>query len=285
MREIWAAPAKLNLFLHITGRRADGYHNLQTLFQFIDLQDELAFQVRSDGQLICHTELPGVKPQDNLIWRAAHLLQQTAQTPQGADIWLEKRIPSGGGLGGGSSDAATTLLALNQLWGLHYTQSQLAALGLQLGADVPVFIQGVATWASGVGEQFFPVEQLDTPYYCVLHPNCEISTGAIFQHEQLTRNTKPIKMPRFVELDTLWAHTHNDCEALVCREYPAVQTALEWLKPFAPARLTGTGACVFAPFTTASAAQQALAALPKAWQGWLVQGLNQSPAVSKRKFS
>jgi len=281
MRETWSAPAKLNLLLHITGRRADGYHNLQTLFQFIDLKDELNFILRHDKQIILHTKLPGVRAQDNLIVRAARLLQSSASAKQGADIWVQKCIPSGGGLGGGSSDAATTLLALNQMWALNYSQSQLAELGLQLGADVPVFIHGKATWATGVGEQFFPVEQLDTPWYLVLCPTCEISTGVIFKHEDLTRNTKPIIMPRFIELEQLFANTKNDCQTVVCQSYDEVKQALAWLKNFSIARLTGTGACVFAVFKNYTAAQAVLKQVPDKWQSWLVQGLNVSPVLQK----
>lgn len=281
MRQTWPAPAKLNLFLHITGRRQNGYHDLQTLFQFIDLQDKLSFESNRDGNINLHTKLSGVADADNLIIRAAKLLQDTAACLQGADIWLEKHIPSGGGLGGGSSDAATTLLALNQMWQLHYSPSQLAELGLQLGADVPVFVQGKATWATGVGEQFFPVDQLATPWYLVLRPNCEVSTGIIFQHQGLTRNTKPIIMPRFVELDSLLDTTGNDCEAVVCQAYQEVEQALMWLKQHSIARLTGTGACVFAVFKEYSKAQKALQQVPTHWQSWLLQGLNISPVLQK----
>ncbi len=281
MCEIWSAPAKLNLFLHITGRRADGYHDLQTLFQFIDLQDDLIFETRPDKDIVLHTALPGVAASDNLIVRAAKLLQNAAACQQGVDIWLEKRIPSGGGLGGGSSDAATTLLALNQMWQLHYSPAQLAQLGLQLGADVPVFLHGKATWATGVGEQFFPIEQLATPYYLILRPNCEISTRIIFQHQDLTRDTKAIIMPRFVELDSLLETTQNDCEAVVCQAYQEVKDALVNLKKFSRARLTGTGACVFGVFQQAAAAQAALQQMPKKWQSYLVQGLNISPVLQK----
>ncbi len=280
--QTWPAPAKLNLFLHITGQRLDGYHELQTIFQFIDLQDKLSFQYHSDGDIVCHADLPGVAVQDNLIWRAAQLLKKTANTTQGADIWLKKNIPSGGGLGGGSSDAATTLLALNQLWQLHYSSQQLAELGLSLGADVPIFIHGKAAWAEGVGEQFYPIDQMDTPWYCVLRPACEVSTQTVFQHSQLTRDSKTIKMRRFVELDTLFAHTSNDCQAVVCQEYPVIQQAIDNLSRFSKARLTGTGACIFAAFPTQQAAQQALnQCSERTWQGWIVQSLNTSPVLQK----
>jgi len=268
------APAKLNLFLHITGRRADGYHHLQTVFQFIDLCDRLHFVRRADGELNCLSDAPGLKPEDDLVLRAARRLQAFAHSHWGADIRVEKRIPMGAGLGGGSSDAATTLLALNELWDLRLSPSQLCELGLGLGADVPVFVGGQAAWAEGIGECLTPLADLPTPYYLVVKPACAVSTAAIFSDYQLTRNTQSITM-----VDFLAGNVRNDCEAVVCTHYPEVAQALDCLRQYAPAMLTGTGACVFAAFTEVTAMQQIQAILPATWQSWQVRGLNQSPAL------
>lgn len=271
----WPAPAKLNLFLHITGRRPDGYHNLQTVFQFIDYGDELHFVVRNDGVLREVCPLPGVNAQTSLILRAARLLQQTTGVNLGADITLTKRLPIGGGLGGGSSDAATTLVALNRLWRLNLTPDELARLGLNLGADVPVFVHGQAAWAEGVGERLSPVA-LEEPWYVVITPPCRVSTKEIFACADLTRDTKPITIRDF-----LGGVGGNDCEALVCRRYPEIAEALGWLTTFAPARLTGTGACVFAPCQDEQHARDVMQQLarekPVAWQTFVAKGMNQSP--------
>lgn len=287
----WPAPAKLNLFLHITGRRADGYHELQTVFQFLDYGDELRFAVRDDGVIRALHKLPGVTSDQDLTVRAGRLLQESTGSSLGADIELTKRLPVGGGMGGGSSDAATTLVALNQLWKLGLSVDELAALGLKLGADVPVFIHGRAAWAEGVGERLTPVD-LPEPWYLVIAPPCRVSTGEIFAAPDLTRDTKPITIRDF-----LAGQGGNDCEAPVCRRYPEVAEALQWLGdhtcPFdtlragseqgrrAAVRMTGTGGCVFAAFPDEPAArrvaQQFTEQRPSGGQALVAQGLNLSP--------
>ncbi|MDX5377190.1 MAG: 4-(cytidine 5'-diphospho)-2-C-methyl-D-erythritol kinase [Halomonas sp.] len=268
------APAKLNRMLHITGRRADGYHELQTLFQFLEHGDELCFRLRKDGEIRLTPGLPGVSDGDNLIVRAARLLQAESGCPLGADIHLTKRLPMGGGLGGGSSDAATTLLGLDRLWQLGLTHDRLAALGLRLGADVPVFVRGHAAWAEGVGERLTPVT-LDTPWFLVVHPGIEVATAAVFGAAQLTRNTAPITMARALQGGApSW---HNDCEPTVRSLYPQVAEALDWLGSRAPAMLTGTGACIFARLNTEAAARRLLADLPERYTAFTARGLNLSP--------
>ena len=268
------APAKLNLFLHITSRRADGYHNLQTIFQFIDYNDILYFEERDDGQLSCDSNAKNLPPEQDLVLRAAHLLKQYSGTSKGADIKVEKRIPIGGGLGGGSSDAATTLLALNQLWQLQLPLTTLAQLGLKLGADIPVFVQGHAAWAEGVGEHLTPIT-LEEPWYLVIYPDCQVSTAEIFSAKELTRDMLPITIRDF-----LAGRSQNVCEKVVCDRYPQVRQALEWLNQYGPARLTGTGASLFARFTNQTQAHAVLAELPSAWHGFVAQGKNVSPASS-----
>jgi 4-diphosphocytidyl-2-C-methyl-D-erythritol kinase len=265
------SPAKLNLMLHITGRRADGYHQLQTVFQLLDYGDTLHYQLRSDTQITLSPDIAGVASADNLIVRAARLLQQSTTSPSGVDIHIEKILPMGGGIGGGSSNAATTLLALNQLWNLHLSIDQLAALGLQLGADVPVFIRGHSAWAEGIGEQLQAIEIPET-WYVVLRPECAVSTAEIFSHKQLTRNTSPITIPAFFEQGG-----HNDCEAVVRALYPAVDAAIKWLNHYSPARLTGTGSCVFASLPDQQSALQIINQLPENIQGFAARGVNISP--------
>ncbi|MBF8221173.1 4-(cytidine 5'-diphospho)-2-C-methyl-D-erythritol kinase [Halomonas sp. 328] len=269
------APAKLNRLLHITGRRADGYHELQTLFQFLDHGDTLTFATRDDGTLRLTPALPGVAAEENLILRAARLLRDETGCRQGADIHLEKRLPMGGGLGGGSSDAATTLLGLNALWGLDLSLERLAELGLALGADVPVFVHGQAAWAEGIGERLTPVE-LDTPWFVVIHPGVSVATPAVFGAPRLTRHTPPITMARALqEGPEGW---HNDCEATVRELYPPVAEALDWLGQQAPTRLTGTGACLFAWLTNEADADSILRRLGRHdWQGFKARGCNRSP--------
>ena len=269
----WLAPAKLNLFLHILGRREDGYHDLQTLFQLLDAGDTLRFATAPRGELQLHlsTNSTGqvVPLADNLILKAARLLRDHVGKPQlGAEIQLEKQLPMGGGLGGGSSDAATTLLALNQLWELSLTQQELQSLGLQLGADVPVFIGGRSAWGEGVGENLEPIE-LPPRWYLVITPNCLVSTAQIFDHENLTRNTPAIKMADF-----LAGRSRNDCESVTRNLYPEVDKALNWLSQYGPARMTGTGASVFADFPGEEPARAALSALPDYWRGFVAQGIN-----------
>ncbi len=266
------APAKLNLFLHITGRRADGYHDLQTAFQLLDHGDLLRFAPASGGDIELTTDLPGLAAEDNLVYRAAHALRDRAGANQGARIHLSKRLPAGGGLGGGSSDAATTLLALNRLWNLNWSLDELAALGLELGADVPVFVHGRSAWAEGVGERLTPLT-LPGTWYLVICPDCRVETAGVFGDRQLTRNESPITIRAFLE-----GGGHNSCQPVVEALYPPVREARNWLEQFAPARLTGTGACLFARFASESSARKILARLPGRWEGFVARGVNVSPA-------
>lgn len=268
------APAKLNRMLHITGRREDGYHELQTLFQFLDHGDTLKLRRRKDGRITLTPALPGVDHEANLIVRAARLLQESSGCRLGADIVLTKRLPMGGGLGGGSSDAATALLGLAHLWELPVSLETLAALGLRLGADVPVFIRGRAAWAEGIGERLTSVE-LDTPWFVVVHPGIEVATPAVFGAPQLTRDTPPISMARALqEGPHAW---RNDCQSAVRRLYPAVGEALDWLSGFAPSLLTGTGACVFCRLTHDDEADSILARVGDNWHAFKARGCNISP--------
>jgi len=275
------------LFLHVLGRRDDGYHDLQTVFQFLDLEDRIGLRVRSDGRVCrtsCHAE---VQEDDDLVVRAARLLQQESGTSSGADISVEKRIPMGAGLGGGSSDAATTLLGLNKLWDVRSSVDNLAALGLRLGADVPVFVRGTAAWAEGVGERLQPVE-LETPWYLVIHPGCAVTTAEVFSHPALTRDSTPLKIRDFLVpgggqalcLRTLLATTRNDCQAVVRTLYPEVDDALGWLSRCGDARMTGTGASVFAPFAERVQAEHWLHTLPGGWQGFVARGMNRSAVLA-----
>lgn len=268
------APAKLNLFLHVVGRREDGYHLLQTVFRFVDFSDRLHFVMREDGVVKLHAPIPGVPEDKDLCVRAAKLLQQESGISQGVEIFLEKRIPMGGGLGGGSSDAATTLLALNRLWGLNWNRRRLLKLGLRLGADVPVFIFGKNAFAEGVGEQLSSIP-LPPAWYLILTPPVHVSTAQVFASKELTRNTIPIKIPPFSV-----AHGHNDLEPVVCRTYPEVARHLEWLKRLDSTRMaamTGSGACVFAEFASGPAAQIALTQIPVGMSGFVARGLDRHP--------
>lgn len=265
------APAKLNLFLHITGRRADGYHLLQTLFQFLDYSDQITLTLRDDGQIQRPVGAPSIPENDDLVVKAARLLQQETACKWGVDIGVEKHLPMGGGLGGGSSDAATVLLGLNQLWGCGLDLPALAALGLRLGADVPVFVQGHAAWAEGVGEQLEPVSLPET-WYLVVHPNVHVPTAKLFAHEGLTRNSKPIRMATF-----LAGHTNNVFEPVVREVYPEVNAAFAWLEGYAKARLTGSGACLFAEFEHELKAKHILASLPEQWSGFVARSSCISP--------
>ncbi|MDQ7015474.1 MAG: 4-(cytidine 5'-diphospho)-2-C-methyl-D-erythritol kinase [Gammaproteobacteria bacterium] len=266
----WPAPAKLNLFLHITGVREDGYHQLQTLFQFLDYADSLDFSLRDDGQIVRLTDFPGVAEEDDLVIRAAKLLARQSERSLGVGIALNKILPLGGGLGGGSSDAATTLVALNQLWGLRLTLNQLAELALQLGADVPVFVRGLAAWAEGVGEQLTPVEVAE-PWYLVVVPDCQVSTAEIFSNSQLTRDCSAIRIRAF-----LTGQTINVCQPVVKALYPRVAEALDWLSNHSVARLTGTGGCVFAAFEAREQAERIFSLLPSGWSGFVAKGCNSS---------
>ena len=272
MNEWWPAPAKINLFLHITGRRSDGYHELQTAFQFLDQGDKLKFTVTDDAQISLKADLPDIADQDNLIVRAARFLQATAKITSGAIIQLEKNLPMGGGLGGGSSDAATTLIALNKLWQCGLTEDQLAALGLQLGADVPVFIRGHAAWAEGVGEIFTRIDPPE-PWYLVIFPDCAVSTAEIFSATELTRDCEPITIAGF-----LAGEGSNICESVVKKLYPPVAQALAWLAQYASIpRMTGTGSCVFARFDSAAEAENVLQNVPEHWHAFTAKGCNESP--------
>lgn len=272
---LWPAPAKLNLFLHVTGRRADGYHDLQTLFQLIDLEDEIGITLREDG-VIERTGGPADVPAEaDLAVRAARALQAASGVRQGASLRVVKRIPMGGGLGGGSSDAATVLLALNQLWGCGLSIERLAALGLGLGSDVPVFVHGATAWAAGRGERLEPVE-LPERWYVVVHPRVAVPTARIFQSPELTRNTAPITIRGYLE-----SGGRNDCEPVVRRQFPEVGEALDWLARQAPARLTGTGSCVFASHRSAIDAERHAAGVPDRWRAFVARGLNRSPAHAR----
>ena len=277
----WPSPAKLNLFLYITGQRRDGYHDLQTLFQFLDYGDTLSIEPRSDGKIRLLTPVEGVAESDNLIVRAAKLLQQAATerdslpAGSGADIRIDKRLPMGGGLGGGSSNAATVLVALNHLWGCGLSVEALAALGLTLGADVPVFVHGHAAFAEGVGEELTPVDPPEK-WYLVAHPGVHISTPAIFNDPDLPRNT-----PKRSINTLLNCEFGNDCEVIARKRFREVDAALSWLLEYAPSRLTGTGACVFAEFDSESSARQVLEQAPEWLQGFVARGVNVSPLHKK----
>ena len=267
-------PAKLNLFLHITGRRADGYHSLQTLFQIIDLCDSLSLSPADDGSITLECNDAALTGPDNLVLRAALALRAVTGSSQGASMRLDKRIPMGAGLGGGSSDAASALLGLNQMWGCKLDVDTLAQIGLKLGADVPLFVRGSSAWAEGIGEILTPVD-LPSKTYLVICPDCHVSTQDIFSHQQLTRNTTAIKMAAF-----LAGHTRNDCENVVRSLYPPVDEALLWLNQFAQARMTGTGASIFAAFDSAQQAQQLLDQLPEGMNGFVARGLSSSTELS-----
>ena len=280
------APAKLNLFLHVVGRRADGYHLLQTLFRFIDLNDTLHFRLRNDGEIRRVNVIEAVPEEQDLCVRAARLLQKEAGCGLGVDIELEKRIPMGGGLGGGSSDAATTLLALNRLWGLDLSRERLMQLGLSLGADVPVFVFGENAFAEGVGEQLQPYSLPDA-WYVVLSPPVHVPTAQIFTHPELTRNTISMTMRALPKGQAFRVGQNegvlrlgNDLQAVACKLYPEVATHLEWLAQFAPSLMTGSGACVFAEFATEVEAQAVLQQLPDSMRGFVAKGLQQHPLKS-----
>jgi len=273
----YPAPAKLNLFLHVVGRRSDGYHLLQSVFRLIDLGDALRFAPRTDGRIARAAPLAGVPEERDLCLRAARLLQEASGAGLGVEITLDKRLPMGGGLGGGSSDAATVLLALNRLWRLEWPRERLQALGLELGADVPFFIHGRNAFVEGVGER---LQALNLPpaWYLVVAPPASVPTAEIFAAPDLTRDTKAIKMADF---SAGWGagglFGRNDLEAVVCERYPAVARALAWLRQHAEARMTGSGACVFAPFAAEQDARAVLARMPEGMTGWVAQGLDEHP--------
>jgi 4-diphosphocytidyl-2-C-methyl-D-erythritol kinase len=270
----YPAPAKLNLFLHVVGRRADGYHLLQTAFRLIDLCDWLRFTPRADGEITLAPQIPGVTADDNLVLRAARLLREESGTPAGADIDLEKNIPVGGGLGGGSSDCATTLAVLNRLWGLELPAKRLAALALVLGADVPFFLFGQNAFGEGIGEQLAPLD-LPQAWYVVLIPPVAVSTRLIFAAPELTRNSKTIKISGFSG-----GFGRNDLEPVVCRRHPEVAKHLEWLRRFGDARMSGSGACVFAEFATEREARSVHSKMPADMRGLVVRGLDRQPLAA-----
>ncbi len=277
LASIWPSPAKLNLFLYITGQRPNGYHDLQTLFQFLDVGDTLKIQVNQSGSIHLSPEISGLKLEDNLIYRAAKSLQMATKTKFGAAIELTKILPMGGGLGGGSSNAATTLVALNHLWNTELTTDELAKIGLTLGADVPIFIHGHAAFAEGIGEKFTEAHPAE-PWYLVIVPKVHISTQQIFTHPALKRDTP--KRP----LATLLSQKYeNDCEKIVRDLFVEVDMALSWLLEYAPSKLTGTGACVFAEFENKARAQAILAILPDWLTGFVARGMNTSPLITTLK--
>ncbi|RJX71613.1 4-(cytidine 5'-diphospho)-2-C-methyl-D-erythritol kinase [Vibrio sinensis] len=267
----WPSPAKLNLFLYITGRRDNGYHELQTLFQFLDYGDELTITANLSGNITLTPAIPGVPLEENLIWKAAQALKQYSGCSLGADIELNKILPMGGGIGGGSSNAATVLVALNYLWQLNLTPDELASIGLALGADVPVFTRGFSAFAEGVGEQLTPCAP-DEKWYLVVRPNVSIATVDIFTHPQLTRNTPKRDLTAIIN-----DNYGNDCEKIVRMLYPEVDKQLSWLLQYAPSRLTGTGSCVFAEFSSKEAANKVFESLSDTVSAFVAQGKNVSP--------
>lgn len=267
----YPAPAKLNLFLHVVGRRPDGYHLLQSVFRFIDYCDRLSFEISDSPEIVLLNPLPGVPVESDLCLRAARLLQQESGCRLGAKIGIEKRLPMGGGLGGGSSDAATALIVLNRLWKLDFGREKLQQIGLKLGADVPVFIFGENAFAEGIGEKLAPV-CLDPAWYLVLVPQVQISTAEIFASPELTRNTNPIKISDF----SIRAG-HNDLEPVACNRYPVVAEHLAWLRRYGRAAMTGSGSCVFAEFSSEFDARRALDELPQGMRGFLARGLDRHP--------
>jgi 4-diphosphocytidyl-2-C-methyl-D-erythritol kinase len=272
----WPAPAKLNLFLHVTGLRADGLHELQTAFQFLDYGDLIDFEALPGRQIRLEGGAAGVAPGEDLIVRAVRALVERAGIQKGIKIKVDKRLPLGGGLGGGSSDAATTLVALNALWGLGLEVDELAALGLRLGADVPVFVRGHAAWGEGVGERLTPLEGLGEPWYLVVNPAVSVSTAEIFRDPELTRNAPPIKIPAFLS-----GEGTNHLEQVVVRRYPAVAAVLDWLRRYRPARMTGSGGCVFATCENRAQAESILQQLPAPWTGFVARGCNRSPLLER----
>lgn len=265
------APAKINLFLHVVGRRADGYHLLQSIFRLLDWHDTLDFELREDGVIRrCH-DIPGIAEDADLVIRAARMLQTETACAQGADITLHKHLPMGGGLGGGSSDAATTLIVLNRLWNTGLTREELAALGLRLGADVPFFIGGRDAFVEGIGEQLTPIE-LPVTRYVIVAPPVHVPTAEIFSASDLTRNSETIRIADFA-----FRATRNDLQAVACRLHPEIAAVTEWLERFAPARMTGSGACVFAEVDSAKAASDIIAACPPEWRAWSTRSLARHP--------
>lgn len=269
------SPAKLNLMLHITGRRDDGRHLLQTVFQFIDLNDQMEFDLTPDGSIQRNHSNTPVSEAEDIVIQAAELLQERFRVDRGVQISIDKHIPIGGGLGGGSSNAATTLLALNQMWSLNLGLSELAEIGLDLGADVPVFVMGRAAWASGIGEQLSPIE-LSEPWYLVIHPGVQVSTAKIFAAEELTRDCDAITIRAFLSGSGI-----NVCEKVACNLYPEIQLAIDWLNQYGNARMTGTGACVFAAFDSLEQAEGVVSRAPSKWDSFVVKAMNKNPVLTQ----
>lgn len=267
----WLSPAKINLFLHITAQRSDGYHELQTAFQFLNYCDYLSFEVTNNSDIVLATPIAGVDDADNLIVRAARLLQNKTGKECGAIISLDKNLPMGGGLGGGSSNAATTLVALNSLWDCGLSKATLAELGLVLGADVPVFIHGYAAWAEGVGEELTAITPVE-PWYLVVIPDCHVSTAKVFSSPALTRDCDSMTIAGFLS-----GEGRNVCEDVVRKDYPPVSDVMDWLANYAEPIMTGTGACVFASFNSKQAAQEVMNKLPGKWRAFIAEGCNRSP--------
>jgi len=270
----WLAPAKINLFLHVTGRRSDGYHTLQTVYQFVDMCDVLQFSVREDSEVHLKSSFDQVPPEDNLVVKAARALQAHSGTRAGTDITLEKTIPTGGGLGGGSSDAATTLVALNEFWRLGLSIKELAEIGVTVSADVPVFVYGQASWAEGIGEKLTPVAPPE-PWYLIVNPNCQASTEALFNSPELTRNTSPITIRDFMD-----GRSTNVFEPVAVARHPEIGVALDWLRlnyKGYRAKMSGTGSCVFTAFESEEAAQSLCDKLPDHLTGYVVKARNASP--------
>lgn len=276
MTQHWIAPAKLNLFLHITGRRADGYHLLQSVFQFLDFGDELTFSVRQDGDVRRLIDFPGLSAEQDLTVRAARALQQVTRCKLGADISLVKKLPVGGGVGGGSSDAATTLCVLNKLWDTGLSVQQLAAIGLKLGADVPVFVHGHAAFAEGVGELLQPID-LPERWYLVARPPVHVATAEVFGDPQLTRNMPAITIRSLQTGAVKLADLRNVCEPVAARRYPEIAVLISHLQHYGEPRLTGTGACVFVGFDSEAVARVALQQLPEMYSGFVAKACNVSP--------
>jgi 4-diphosphocytidyl-2-C-methyl-D-erythritol kinase len=273
--DFWPAPAKLNLFLHILNKRHDGYHELQTVFQLLELCDEIRFEPHTKGDIVLTRDYDAGPAVDDLIYRAASILQHKSGTSQGIRISVQKNIPMGGGLGGGSTDAATTLLALNEIWDCGLTIDELAAIGLQLGADVPVFIYGHTAWAEGIGEKLQALE-LPENWYLIIHPGCHVSTADIFNHPDLTRNSPPITIRDFMK-----GACRNDCESAVYREFPEIAEVSRYLERWTKASLTGTGACVFGIFESEAKARDILAMMPEKWQGIVSRGTKESTVLQR----
>ena len=273
----FSSPAKLNLFLHIVGRRSDGYHQLETLFQFIDRCDTLQIRITNSPAINLLTPIEGVTKEDNLIFKAAKLLQNQTRCRQGAEIKINKILPMGGGLGGGSSNAATVLMALNILWNCQLPLNELAKLGVSLGADVPIFIHGFSAFAQGIGEKL-TVKTPKKYWFLVSKPECSISTAEIFTHKDLPRNT-----PKLNTTDIELKNCHNDCQTLVIKHYPKVANLLSWLLEYAPSRMTGTGACIFTQFNSKAEALLIQSKLPLGVQSFVAKGINESPLLEELK--